>query len=39
MERELKEETERNQGDITHFEMLEEHYKERGEVYEVFTCL
>ncbi|PSR72085.1 hypothetical protein PHLCEN_2v12066, partial [Hermanssonia centrifuga] len=34
IERELKEETERNKDDITHLEALEKHYKERCAAYE-----
>ncbi|KAI0962099.1 hypothetical protein AcV7_001019 [Taiwanofungus camphoratus] len=34
LERELAEETERNRDDVTHLEMLEKHFKERGEAYE-----
>ncbi|KAI0687981.1 RecF/RecN/SMC [Cytidiella melzeri] len=33
-EKALKEETDRNQDDITHLAMLEKHYKERGDAYE-----
>ncbi|KAH8111883.1 RecF/RecN/SMC [Phellopilus nigrolimitatus] len=34
LEGELADETERNKDDITHCQMLEEHYKERGRAYE-----
>ncbi|KAI5119782.1 hypothetical protein M0805_009253 [Coniferiporia weirii] len=34
LEGELAEETERNKDDITHCQMLEEHFKERGKAYE-----
>lgn len=30
----MEEETERNKDDITHCQMLEDHYKERGKAYE-----
>ncbi|OBZ79683.1 Structural maintenance of chromosomes protein 4 [Grifola frondosa] len=34
LQKELEDETERNRDDVTHLEMLERHYKERGALYE-----
>ena len=35
LEQELKDETDRNQDDITHLELLEKHFEERSKAYEV----